>query len=417
MKKIKYILSSAILTLFLFGCDSQEAKQDPAEIISTDGYPTATFTFAGGDLTSNEGDETVYVYDVELSKPMRYNIDFSFVQTGGTATEHEDFEFVKATVNAFETTGQMSIVILNDLAIEDTETLELTIEAGPSVADSWLLRPDTQYPSLALEIEPSIGFDLTIGMEWDADNGSGDDPRDLADLILLVVDATVTPYVPYTDIIDGADGGSFEELTLAADTPDGEYFILVDVYATDDSDFDIDVDVSINQAGLVDDELNFPAALNSRLTCNQYVILAKVTKSGDTWAVASENATLVTKPDATVAAPFVGTATVLQDDWADYGQGETVTIEAGASPNEFWIRSYANPYIGNPDTSYMIVTIDDVCGDVTVMSNEDFLYGCTEGDVTGSGSVDLSSGIIDVTLTFLLGNCGDYPGYRFVLQL
>ena len=65
----------------------------------------------------------------------------------------------------------------------------------------------------------------------------------------------------------------------------------------------------------------------------------------------------------------------------------------------------------------MIVTIDDVCGDVTVMSNEDFLYGCTEGDVTGSGSVDLSSGIIDVTLTFLLGNCGDYPGYRFVLQL
>ena len=414
MKKIKYILSSAILTLFIVGCEVQEAKQDPAGLASTDGYPTASFTFAGGDLTSNEGDETVYVYDVELSKPIKYNIDFSFVQTGGTATEGEDFTFVRATVPAFETAGQMSIVILNDLAIEDTETLELTIVPGPSVADSWLLKPGgTQYPTLTLEIEPSFGFDLIIGMDWDADNGSGDDPRDLADLILLVTDAVT----PYTSVIDGADGGSFEELTLPADTPDGDYFIVVDVYATDDSDFDIDVNVSLNQAGVIDDELNFPAALTSRLNCNEYVVLAKVSKSGDSWSIASEDATLTNNgtPDTGVAAPFIGTANVLNDDWADDYVDGMIEIEAGTADNEFYVRMYSNPYIDNPDTAYLIVTINDVCGNVTAVSSEPWDYGNVT-PVTATGTLDLATKTIDLTLDYFYGS-GTHYLMNLVLQL
>jgi len=74
MKQIKYILSSAIVTLFLFGCDVQEASQDAAEIGTTDGYSTASFTFSGGDLTTNERNEAVYVYDVVLDKPIRYAV-------------------------------------------------------------------------------------------------------------------------------------------------------------------------------------------------------------------------------------------------------------------------------------------------------------------------------------------------------
>ncbi len=417
MKKIKYILSSAILTLFLFGCDVQEAKQDPAELGSTDGYSTALFTFAGGDLTSNEQDGTVYVYDVELSKPLKYNIDFSFVQTGGTAAEGEDFTFVRATVPAFETSGQMSVVINNDVAVEDSETLELTIVPGPSVADSWLLKPGgTQYPELSITIDNFTSGDLDIGMEWAADNGSGDSATALADLILLITDAVS----PYTTIIGGADGGSFETWTMSEDTPDGDYFVVADVYAIDDSDFDMDINVTFDQGGVIQGaSIDTPMAMNSGILCNEYVVLAKITKSGTTYSWVTENGALTNNgsPDASLAAPYIGTAAVVVDDWADYGVGDPIVIEAGAADNEFWIRSYANPYISNPDTSYMIVTINDVCGNVTVQSNEDFDYGCDNGNVIGTGTVDPTTMTVDVTLNFQLGGCGDYPGNQFVLQL
>ena len=67
----------------------------------------------------------------------------------------------------------------------------------------------------------------------------------------------------------------------------------------------------------------------------------------------------------------------------------------------------------------MIVTINDACGNATVMSNEDFDYGCETGLVTGEGIVDLNLKRIDITNTFALGDdCGgDYTAQRFVLQL
>ncbi|OUR91383.1 hypothetical protein A9Q87_10505 [Flavobacteriales bacterium 34_180_T64] len=154
MKNIKYILSSTILTLFLFGCDVQEASQDTAPIGSTDGYPTASFTFTGGALTTNERNEAVYVYDIVLDKPIRYSATFNFEILGGDATEGEDFDFVTGTIPAFTTTGQMMVLIHNDDdPTESTETLELRVVPGPDVADAYLINPNTQYPELNLTIE------------------------------------------------------------------------------------------------------------------------------------------------------------------------------------------------------------------------------------------------------------------------
>jgi hypothetical protein len=140
--------------------------------------------------------------------------------------------------------------------------------------------------------------------------------------------------------------------------------------------------------------------------------LAKITKSGETYSMES-----ISENSPVNAAPFIGTATIEADDWADYSIGDSIEIEAGANSQEFWIRAYDNPYISNPDTAYMIVTIDPATGNATVMSNEDFQYGCSEGDVTGSGSVNACAGTIDLVLTFGLGNCGNYSGNGFSLQL
>ncbi|WP_185956418.1 hypothetical protein [Changchengzhania lutea] len=401
--------------LLLISCNSDD---DLALVGSTANYPTPTFSLRPGPTSVNEAGETVITYDIVTDRLTNTDLIFSFKQVGGNAELGSDYEVSVGTVEALTTTGEMSVTILNDVLVENTETLVLEIESGPAATSAYLVNPNTEYPSpLTINIENSVGFDLTIGMEWDADNGSESSPTELADLILLVTDAVS----PYTNIIDGADGADFEELTLGADTPDGDYFVVADVYALDDSDFDIDIDLSFNQPGVIDDVLNFSAALNSRILCNNYVVLAKVSKSGESWSITSENATLTNdgSPDTSMAGPFIGTSTVVTDDWADYAVGDTVEIEAGTSANEFWIRNYTNPAIANTDTAYLIVTIDDVCGNVTVMSNEDYQYGCPTGVVTGSGTLDLASKTIDITNTFALGEAcgGDYPGQQFVLQL
>ncbi len=154
MKKIKYILSSAVLTVFLFGCDVQQASQDAAPVISTDSYSTATFTLSGGPLTSNEQNETVYVYDVVLDKPLQFNHDFNFVELDGTtATLHDDYDVVGGSIPSFGTTTQLMVIIHNDTEVEGTETLNLAVISGPAVADANRLNPSTQHPELNLTIE------------------------------------------------------------------------------------------------------------------------------------------------------------------------------------------------------------------------------------------------------------------------
>lgn len=110
------------------------------------------------------------------------------------------------------------------------------------------------------------------------------------------------------------------------------------------------------------------------------------------------------------ASSFDGTYVVTNDAWADYNQGETVPVQY-VSGYTFRIMSTNNPYINNPGTSYMEVTIDPSDGSATVTSNECFDYGpgfCL--DVTGSGSVGTCTGDINLTIDF-----GPYTNYGFSL--
>jgi len=165
MKKIKNILSSVIITLLFFGCDAEQASQDIEEVGSTDRYPTPTFTLSGGDTTFNEQGEPEFVYDIVLDKTINRPVDFSFIIVGGTATEHEDYDLFNATVPAYNTTAQMKVVIYNDTDVEGTETLQLKIESGPSLANKYLVHPDTQYPPLLdLTIEDYVFCFWTLEM-------------------------------------------------------------------------------------------------------------------------------------------------------------------------------------------------------------------------------------------------------------
>lgn len=101
------------------------------------------------------------------------------------------------------------------------------------------------------------------------------------------------------------------------------------------------------------------------------------------------------------ASTFNGDYKVTQDDWADYAKGDIVPVvyDPAFGTFKFKILNTNNPYIGNPDTSYMIVTIDPVTANVTVTSNETWDYGVPI-TVTGKGTVSACTGDINLKLNF-----------------
>jgi hypothetical protein len=101
------------------------------------------------------------------------------------------------------------------------------------------------------------------------------------------------------------------------------------------------------------------------------------------------------------ASLFQGTYFVVQDDWADYAVGDEVPVELGDAGLTFRILNTNNPFVANPTSSYMEVTINPEDGSVTLLSNECFDYGpgfCL--DVTGVGSVGSCTGDINLVVDF-----------------
>ena len=410
--KLKFIKLAVLLVGFIFtySCSEDDATGD-STMTPTSPSLSVTLSFANQQtLVETDAD---YGFTVSISEPQIVDVAVYLSQIGGDATEGDDFDIPHVvTIPAGSTSVSDAITIHADDLVEDTETAVIQIATG---LESNVGSIGSQ--TVTFNIMNLVEGDLAIGLEWDTEgyqfpNGQLFDPTDLADLRLLITD------VPYTSIFDGADGGSFETYTLTESSPDGEYYVVADWYSAydlgDQGFFPLNLTATFDQVGVINGmSFSFANALNSGNSCSSiYFILAKVTKSGDNYTIEE-----VGENSPVTAAPFIGTATVVTDDWADYDPGETVEIEAGATPYEFWIRSYANPYISNPNTSYMVVTIDPLTGSATVMSNEDFDYGCSQGDVTGSGTVNACAGTIDLVLTFGLGNCGDYADNAFVLQL
>lgn len=109
----------------------------------------------------------------------------------------------------------------------------------------------------------------------------------------------------------------------------------------------------------------------------------------------------------TDASLFDGNWVVTVDTWADYGAGDIVPVVPDPDiALGFRILSTNNPFIGNPDTSYILCIINPEDGSITAESNEPFDYG-VDVQVTGSGTVGTCTGDIALDpITF--GNYGDW---------
>ncbi len=121
-----------------------------------------------------------------------------------------------------------------------------------------------------------------------------------------------------------------------------------------------------------------------------------------------------------VSCPFTGnmagTYKVIEDDWADWSEGDLVTVEDGPGDNQINLEHvYPNPAYGNL-LNPIIVDIDPATGIATVPEVQ---YGDYGGgfiaSCTGGGFVFSCAGTIDLTLDQFTAS-SDYGNYRLVLQ-
>lgn len=135
MKKIKYILSAAILSIVLVGCDAELAKQDAAGIIDQSAKPIVSYNLSASGTVS-ELTEDVIVVDITMDKPINTSTTFRVEQIGGNAVLDEDYEVTSAVIQPYQTEGQLTISIIKDIEVEGNETLDLKISAN-AVPDTY----------------------------------------------------------------------------------------------------------------------------------------------------------------------------------------------------------------------------------------------------------------------------------------
>jgi len=265
--------------LFMVSCDDEDYT----------GYSTLTPTSPTISITPGFTSPVVlvennekYEYTVSLSEPQLVDVHLTVSQVDGTASG-ADYEMTTTLVIAAgATTAKGSIKILSDDVIEDVESLKIQI--GDQTTANASLTPLT----VEFSIKNLTADDLSIGLSWVASIPTTDDEGNeisasaLADMRLLITNS------PYTELVDGADGASFESYTMLGTMADGEYLVVADFYAALASPVrDLDLSISFEQLGVVDPySFSFPAAINTGTICEyNYFILAKIIKSGTSYTI------------------------------------------------------------------------------------------------------------------------------------
>lgn len=278
MKNI-FLKTSLLITVFavLISCAEGDDFTGASTQTATSPALSVELGFANEQTLIEE--ESAYKFTVSISEKQIVDISVKLTQTGGTAVRGLNFDFPSSvTIKKGTTSTSDFITILVDPRanppVDAIIEIVTGVEANVGASNS---------ETVKFNILNLVEGDLAVGLEWAASNppitdnfGNEIGPTELADLRLLLTD------VPYTTILDEADGGSFEMLTIDADTPDGEYYMVTDFFAAYDIDTDLDVRVTFDQIGVIDGlTYDFTNALNTTETCPEaYFVMAKVIKTG-----------------------------------------------------------------------------------------------------------------------------------------
>lgn len=163
-KYFKYnLLGLALLALVMAGCDT--ASQEVADVISPDDYPTVTFETDASGTAFTEGDTIKYT--ITLEKWLDRAITFSARIIDGDATD-ADFTIVPAVISPFSSSADLLIVIDQDDPADPDESVTFEIGAF-SIADRYLVHPDTENPTISFSIANWESPVLQMSFSWDKD--------------------------------------------------------------------------------------------------------------------------------------------------------------------------------------------------------------------------------------------------------
>ncbi len=279
MKNIKILSIFLMLVIAFASCEKDDYTGYSTEVPTN---PTITVDL--GTITAvTDGVNSSHKITLTMDEPQIVDVAVHILVLEGTATQDEDFQVPeRVIIPAGRTSVSFDVKFLADELPEDTETFKLQI--GDERTANASITPVTAD----FTINNATADDLNVAMSWNREiydtNGALISPTDLADMILLVTDTD-------GNVLDGADGGSFEALTMAAvDYPDGDYYIATEYYSAmdlgDQGAFDLDFTIDFSQLGVFTGSLQFDGLMNSIDALNNRAILAVVTKSGTSWTYA-----------------------------------------------------------------------------------------------------------------------------------
>ncbi len=395
--KIKIVLMLSAFA-FMLSCSEDDFTGDSSLEASS---PTLSVQLGFANSETLVEQEASYPFTVTINEPQIVNVVVYLTQTGGDATEGADFTFPHTvTIPARSTSASGVIKILADDLVEDTETATIKIGLGnESNVDA------VNSQSVTFNIMNLEEGDLAIGMSWATsivtdDTGAEISATAFADLRLLVSTGPNN-----TDLIGGADGGSFESYSFSGSNPDGEYYVVADFYDAEAIVRDIDITLEFDQVGVINGQTHvFPAVLNNASFCPAYyAVLAKITKTGDSYAFEE----IGTNSFAVI--PWSGTD-------ADYASQITSSIDCTGTflrgINAEWMFDFWGEEILEEANVYYT---DDGAGNITIADQYIFttLYSGSEYDytITGTGVID---GTGTLTLQYYLDQDGfDVSGWYF----
>lgn len=236
--KYKNILFSGLLaSVILVTASCNLSEQESYTGTSTLSASSPTVTINADDFINIPGVEKdqTYTYTVTLSEPQIADVKIQVFQSGGTATEGEDFTLDHTvTIPAYETTGSGTISTIADTDPEDSETLQITI--GDETTANVIYTPQVydfvidNFVSEVLDISFAFCEEVTFDGDLYVWPDLGGDPD------IFVSDAAGfdinDPWATFNGTDYAASGDCPEVLTMdKADWGDGEYVLWYEIWS------------------------------------------------------------------------------------------------------------------------------------------------------------------------------------------
>ena len=314
MKKLlgyKFFVA-AMLAAGFASCENYDEGEDDTFNTRLD-KPVVTLSASSFTVTEGEDVEITLTSDKAITTPMEFKLEMLPGSTGGfrdfvamgdetTITTGAGVIGYLITMPAYTTSYTFTISPEVDLFVEGTETFNFRLYGASNSAGNIAEGAE----NIMVTVNDFVSNDVGLKLVWDGnapdafgtivDGEYLDADGDAHAIDDFDFDLYVINTVTFEDVTEyaGATGNSPEEVVISADAPDGEYYIIADLYdvgTAPAADFTFDMTLYASKFGVWDAQLpiddfmtNHPTSAPSGLG-DGLIIVAILTKTGTTYTL------------------------------------------------------------------------------------------------------------------------------------